>query len=70
MITIDKAKELTTARLLAYYKKHGHDWETKLYQDLTDINSRRDFTKLYIETEQYWKSIKKLLDKREHVETK
>lgn len=70
MITLDAAEKLTTKRLLAYYKKNGHVWETKIYAD-TETQGLgtppTDYTKKYNETKQYWQSIKELLDKRGHV---
>lgn len=72
MITLEQAEKLTTKRLLAYYKKNGHNWETKIYTDtetqgLDEPAEPVNYTHVYNEMEQYWQSIKELLDKREHV---
>ena len=68
MITLEAAEKLTTERLLTYYKKNGHNWETKIYAGIENEAGMPNYTKKYNETEQYWQSIKELLDKRSHVE--
>lgn len=65
MITFEQAEKLTTQQLLAYYKKNGHNWETKIY---TKPEPNINYVKVYTETEKYWQSIKELLDRREYVE--
>lgn len=71
-LSIEKLKQLPTKRILAYYKKYGHAWKGKYFccrcevflcdyvcplKDLQALN----------EEEFYWKSIKAILNTREHV---
>lgn len=76
LVSLDKAKKLTTKRLLAYYKKHGNKWKGRFYcrccgEPLWEIKPDGEhYKKEYEDLESYWNSIKNILNAREHIEIK
>lgn len=67
MVTLEQAKKLNTKRLVTYYKKYAHKWQHKY--ECPDCGKVPIICmKEYKELKVYWRSIKNMLDLREHVE--
>jgi len=74
-LTIEQASTLNTARLLAYYKKYAHSFQSKYIcgccGEFIWNNEDMPGKKQEYEAEvAYWDSIKAVLNTREHVPLK